>query len=415
MAVCPVYQTSFRECDAPRGRLALLEAMRCATHGSRRLKEILSRCLLCGACAEVCANGVDTVSILQAGRSRLFRSHGAFTAGDWISRSEGEGALPDKVVSKGGTLLQALTCKHVPESSGLYLRFPLRFFTDRKTVPAISRVPFMRGLTSREATRGKKARVGLFVGCGTNYLFPEVAWALVSILRRLDVTVIVPTGQVCCGLPAFVSGNDGRAESLARKNIEAFEDAHVDAVVTVCASCGAHLQGLERFFGENSSWRVRAKALADKHKDAMAFLVEDVGVASLLRESHGDERERRARSVCLVAYHDPCHLRITQGVTDAPRAFLGMLPGVELVEAPHTGRCCGHGGGFNLSHFDISMKILDRRMKDFQSVGPDMIVTGCTGCLLQFIEGVSRMAPEGVIGVCHPLVLAQKALSNELP
>ena len=248
------------------------------------------------------------------------------------------------------------------------------------------------------------------MGCGANYVFPESAKALVDIFRRLGMSLIVPKAQECCGLPAFVSGNTFRAKALARKNIEAFETAGVDTVLTVCASCGSQLQGLARLFEEGSGWRTRAKALADKHKDAMAFLVEQTDLVSLFRTwtKQGFESGPGYR----VSYHDPCHLRIAQGITDAPRKFLEMLPGVKLLEAPHTGRCCGHGGGFNLSHFDISIEILKERMKDFQAVSPDLIVTGCTGCLLQLIEGVNRLGLQGSIRVCHPLVLAQRALSE---
>lgn len=411
MAVCPVYGTTLREYDAPRGRLALLENLGRSGSGSKRLKEILSRCLLCGACGEVCAAGVDTVSVLQAGRSRLFGDRGGPITGDVIARSEWETALSKKVVTKGGTLLQALICRRIPEASGLHLRFPLRFFIKRQTVPGLSEIPFMEEPKARKAAESESARVGLFVGCGANYIFPESARALVHILGRLGLSVAVPAEQECCGLPAYVSGNTPRAQALARKNIETFETAGVDTILTVCASCGAHLQGLPHLFVEGSSWHGRAQAVAEKHRDAMAFLVEQTGLSSLFRASRAEIE--KGRPIRRVAYHDPCHLRITQGITDAPRRFLEMLPGVKLMETPHEGRCCGHGGGFNLTHFDVSMDILEKRMADLRQVSPELIVTGCTGCLLQFIEGVSRLGLEGAVRVLHPLVLAQQTLSEE--
>ena len=82
---------------------------------------------------------------------------------------------------------------------------------------------------------------------------------------------------------------------------------------------------------------------------------------------------------------------------------------MELAEASHPGQCCGHGGDFNLSHFDLSVKILDRRMRDFETVAPDAIVTGCTGCLLQFAEGASRKGLAGRVKICHPLVLIERS------
>jgi glycolate oxidase iron-sulfur subunit len=60
------------------------------------------------------------------------------------------------------------------------------------------------------------------------------------------------------------------------------------------------------------------------------------------------------------------------------------------------------------------MKILDRRIEDFRKAKPEAIVTGCTGCLLQFAEGISRSALAGRIEVCHPLVLAEKYFRDAL-
>ena len=139
-------------------------------------------------------------------------------------------------------------------------------------------------------------------------------------------------------------------------------------------------------------------------------LVDHLGVVEFLNAFHQADRSQETGSLT-VAYHDPCHLRIGQGVTEAPRRLLQALPGVRLVEPAHPGRCCGHGGDFNLSHFSLSMNILERRVKDFEKVLPDRIVTGCTGCLLQFAEGISRQGLEGKVEVCHPLVLVEKAIA----
>lgn len=387
-----------------------METLSGAGCGSKRLKEILSRCLLCGACGAVCANSVDTAAQVQAARYRGVRQRGGHVPSGW-ALSDWEPSTAAKIISKGGTLLQALSCKEIPEGSGLHLRFPLGFFTQRKTVPVVSPRSFLAQVPGEVLNAGGRRRVGLFVGCGANYLFPESAWALVRILNHLDVTVVVPTDQGCCGLAAATAGDDERARRLARQTIRAFEGAAVDRILTLCASCGSHLQGLEPLFDAADPWRKQVETLAATHKDAMAFLVEDLGFSLeglQKRDSQGNE------AACRVAYHDPCHLRISQGVTAAPRDLLGSTPGLKLLEAVHTPRCCGHGGGFNLTHLDLSMEILDERMGDFRSIGPDVIATGCTGCLLQIMEGVSRMGAAGEIRVCHPLVLVAQALAEGL-
>lgn len=408
MSVCPVYQATFREADVARGKLALLECVHAGSMGaSERLEEILSRCLLCGACALVCANKVETTRIMQSGREQLLKAEKGGRVRNALFRAAREGNISAKVLLKGGSLLQALACKRIPEDSGLHLRFPLSFFTQRHTVPSLAWKPFLHTIRSEPAVKGKERRIGFFVGCGANYLFPNAAEALMRILRRMGVYPVVPRNQVCCGLPAYASGDTETAQKLAQKNIEAFEALELDAILTVCASCGSHLKSLPSLFSDDHKSRDAATSFSEKHMDAMTFLADDLGFEGYLKGVQPPRPLKDTRPL-RIAYHDPCHLRLGQGIIDAPRRILEALPGVHLAETSHPGQCCGHGGEFNLSQFLLSMKILDRRMEDFRKAEPDAIVTGCTGCLLQFAEGISRSALVGGIKVCHPLVLAEK-------
>jgi len=411
MSVCPVYQATFREADVARGKLALLECVEAGTmNSSNRLEEILSRCLMCGACSQVCANQVETTRIMQSGREKLFETGKKGQTESALFGAVREGRLSAKVLLKGGSLLQALACKKIPEASGLHLRFPLSFFTERRTAPPIAWKPFLQGAQSEPAIMGEGPRIGFFVGCGANYLFPDTSRALTRILRRMGVTPVIPKAQICCGLPSYVSGDTETARKLAQKNIEVFESLELDAILTVCASCGSHLKALPSLFSDDSSSRDAAASLAGKHMDAMTFIVNHLGFEEFLENLQSAEPQKDKRPV-RVAYHDPCHLRVGQGITQAPRRLLEALPGVQLAEASHPGQCCGHGGEFNLSHFALSMKILDRRTEDFRKVNPETIVTGCTGCLLQFTEGISRNGMAGRVEVCHPLVLVERAIA----
>jgi glycolate oxidase iron-sulfur subunit len=274
---------------------------------------------------------------------------------------------------------------------------------------------FLDAFQSKPTAKADSPRVALFVGCGANYLFPDVARALVNILEHLEVDVVVPGNQVCCGLPAHVSGDVETTRELARNNIQAFESLGVETILTVCASCGSHLASLESLFADDSSMRDAAASLAKKHMDAMAFLVDRLHVEQHLEALKSIE-DSRSSETSRVAYHDPCHLRIGQGIKEAPRRLLSALPGLKLVEASHAGQCCGHGGDFNLCHFSLSMTIADRRVRDFEKAEVDRIVTGCTGCLLQFTEGINRRGLQRKVEVCHPLLLLEKAIAlDQIP
>jgi glycolate oxidase iron-sulfur subunit len=410
MTVCPLYQNTFQEADVARGKLALLEMMdRDVMVRSGRFREILSRCLLCGACGEACASSVETKTLIQEGRQLLFKTKRGHWFENPLVRSLREGDLSGSLIPKGGALLQALFCRKIPQSSGLHLRFPLSFFVQRASIPAIRWTPFIEDFHRKVSQALESAKVGLFVGCGTNYLFPEAAWALVRLMKQLGLPVVVPRDQGCCGLPAFVSGDMKTARTLAMKNIQAFRESSVDVVLTLCASCGSHLNHLETLFEEDDPWRSEARTLSAKHHDAMAFLMEDADLTSLLENPPG-RQHRREKKVSHIAYHEPCHLRIGQSGGPGPRHMLEALEGVELLEGASADLCCGHGGGFNLLHYDLSMQILDQRIHGFRGATLDAIVSGCTGCLLQFQEGVARHDLSDGVEICHPLVIVDRWL-----
>jgi len=91
-----------------------------------------------------------------------------------------------------------------------------------------------------------------------------------------------------------------------------------------------------------------------------------------------------------VTYHDPCHLRRKLGIFKEPRQLLQSTPGLEYVEMKDANRCCGQGGSFNIAHYDLSMKIMDRKVQAIEESGADVVTTSCSGCLLQLMDGLHQ-------------------------
>jgi glycolate oxidase iron-sulfur subunit len=54
----------------------------------------------------------------------------------------------------------------------------------------------------------------------------------------------------------------------------------------------------------------------------------------------------------------------------------------------NAGTCCGMGGSFNIAHYDLSLKILEKKLQSLENSGAETLVTGCMGCMLQFMDGV---------------------------
>jgi len=375
LAECPTYLATKREGLSARGKLALLEAeVSGEADLARRMKDLLSHCLQCGACAEGCASGVHADELIQAGRALAVQDRGI--AGI-------QGLLARDVMKRGPLTRTAirsrkLFLKNVPPESGLHFRFPLPGLDPDRWLPSLAPRPFLDNIPAAHESSGKGPRVALFAGCVANYLHPDTARAAVSILEAAGAQVHIPRIQVCCGKPAFGAGDMETAVSLARKNLAAFNPNEYDYLVAFCATCSEQLKSYHLLEGIEApgTWKYRIRDLSE----FLVFL-DDLNTGP----EAGEEKPVR------VFYHDPCHLRRKQGIYKEPRILLKSLPGVELVGEDLPPACCGYGGLFNLWHYDLSREIFQKRVDAFIPLDPDVIVTSCSGCLLQFEDNIHRL------------------------
>lgn len=101
----------------------------------------------------------------------------------------------------------------------------------------------------------------------------------------------------------------------------------------------------------------------------------------------------------IVTYHDPCHASRGQGLRSEPRQLLRALSGVEYRELPEADWCCGGAGSYAFSHYDLSRKVLDRKMDNVAKTGANVLATSCPACIVHLSYGVRlRGLP---IRVCH--------------
>jgi glycolate oxidase iron-sulfur subunit len=66
---------------------------------------------------------------------------------------------------------------------------------------------------------------------------------------------------------------------------------------------------------------------------------------------------------------------------------------------PEADWCCGGAGSYALSHYDLSQKVLDRKMENLKKTDADLLVTSCPACMIQLSYGVRRHGLK--TKVCH--------------
>ncbi|MDE6692404.1 MAG: (Fe-S)-binding protein [Muribaculaceae bacterium] len=83
-------------------------------------------------------------------------------------------------------------------------------------------------------------KIGLFIPCYVDALYPEVGVSTYKLLRSLALDVEYPEKQTCCGQPMGNAGFQGKAERLVKSFDELFSG--YDYVVAPSASCAAYVK-----------------------------------------------------------------------------------------------------------------------------------------------------------------------------
>ena len=99
-----------------------------------------------------------------------------------------------------------------------------------------------------------------------------------------------------------------------------------------------------------------------------------------------------------VTYHDPCYLGRANGIFDQPRALLGAIPGVELVEMAHNhanSLCCGGGGGgMWLDGFQwekAHVRLSEWRVREAMTAGANILAVACPYETPRFEDAVKSL------------------------
>lgn len=374
-SVCPVFEEIRNETATPRGKVFLAHMLSSGEiEASKEAVKNLSLCLLCQACTKECPSAIPVHKLVAATRSLLAKKvpspvrrlmfREIWTRPSLLSLSFR--LLHD--CQKLGLVGLGVSSGFLPRGLSLPGRLP-----DQTAGAFIPEVTPAAGKT--------RLKVGYFLGCSTNFFFPEVALSTVTVLSRLGCEVILPKDLKCCGLPQLDNGEGETVESLMLHNLDAFNKLGVQTVVTDCASCAAALK-------ENSGLKVM---------DLSGLLID-------LAKTYSPGLKKIQKA---VTYHDPCHLAKSLGITEGPRELL-RLTCAEFREMPDAGNCCGGGGTFAFFNYDVSMGILNKKISSIRETGAEVAATFCPSCIMQLRHGINKNKLD--ITTVHPVQLLYRSL-----
>jgi glycolate oxidase iron-sulfur subunit len=390
-SVCPVFAEVLDESGCARGKIALIEALSEDDLSlSRIFSDRLSKCLDCKACMDACPSGIKVDELVLAARAEIFKKGKFPLLKKLVFRHllRRGSLLPP--VSKFVAFVERKVLRSLPPSSPYRVLLPIVKIDKDRTLPVFAERTLMDDYGEIISPEGKpRMRVGFFLGCSTNLIYTDIGKAVIRILVGEGIEVVIPRGQGCCGVPVYTSGDRQTGTELALKNIKAFEKYKLDAIVTACAACGAALKRDYR-----SILKFRKAALGARVYDLNEFLAEFSALAYDTKDVNH----------ITVTYHDPCHLSRAQGITEAPRRVLEAIPNITFIEMEEADRCCGGGGMFSFTHYDIAKEIGKKKASFIAATGADVVATACPSCMMQLTDMLNRNGlPQRVVHIAQLL------------
>jgi glycolate dehydrogenase iron-sulfur subunit len=377
---CPTYRVLGMEMDSPRGRIyQVLQVDAGRLPIGESFVTHIDRCLDCRACETACPSGVQYGHIVERARAQIEQHYRR----PWLAR-QARSLLYRHVLGYPKRLAAIARLLQFYQRSGLQR---LARASGLLKIAGIEKLEQLQPKIDRDfffdqfgkifpAIGERRARVALHAGCIASVAFSELNHATIRVLTRNGVEVWVPENQNCCGALQSHAGYRNEARELARENIAAMLDDRFDAIVTNAAGCGSTLKEYGDLLSEDQQQEAAVK-FAAKVKDVTEFL-QQLGL-----------REPSRRMKAKATYQDPCHLAHGQRIRSAPRELLRAV-GLEVEEMPHPDQCCGSAGSYNVTQNELSMKILDEKMKDIACTSAELVITANVGCLLQLRAGMER-------------------------
>lgn len=351
-STCPSFLVEQSESSVAKNRLLIIKE--CLMHENLpftpRAHEILDNCLLCTNCTQTCSSKLPIDDIIIAARIKMTQTSG--------------GSVKKFVMNK------MLKQRGLAGTLGKAGSFAQKIGIATKEIPQLASKPFDKMYFGTYSPAGEiKQRVAYFVGCGTNFLFPDTGEAVVKVLNHIGIEVVIPAGQVCCGIPSLAEGDLEGARAMVENNIKLFAGLDVDAIVTDCTSCGM-------MFKEKA-----AKCLPedDPLQEKVAAVTAKIWEITDYLQDHGLAVPPGALDL-KWSYHVPCHRGWSPTVKDAPRQLLAQIPGVELREFDNPEQCCGAAGTYFIAHRETAEKMRALRLEDINQTESDAVLTQCPVC-----------------------------------
>jgi glycolate oxidase iron-sulfur subunit len=245
----------------------------------------------------------------------------------------------------------------------------------------------------------REKRVAILTGCAQPVLDPGINEAAISLLTRFGVEVVEPQGEGCCGALVHHMGREEQALASARQNVDAWtreaENDGLDAIIITASGCGTTIKDYGFMLRLDPAYAAKAAKISALAKDITEYL------------TTLELPEPAQKPGLTVAYHSACSMQHGQKITRQPKELLARAG--FIVKEPREGHlCCGSAGTYNIMQPEISAQLRDRKVRNIEATGAEIIATGNIGCITQ-IASAAKMP------IVHTVELLDWAYGGKRP
>ncbi len=250
-------------------------------------------------------------------------------------------------------------------------------------------LPFAVPTVAELAAQGRLDEIEVLYWVGCAAAFDErnrrVARSFATCLDAAGIRfAILGQEESCSGDPARRMGNDYVWQMLAAENIATLDRYQLKSIVTACPHC---FNTIGNEYGQ-----------LDGHYEVVhhSVYLQRLLAEGRLRTIDADAAEDTAPRT--VTFHDSCYMARYNDVVAQPRAVLGSLPGLELVEMERSGKdsfCCGAGGGRMWMEETRGTRINAERTRQALETGAGTVATNCPFCMTMMRDGLDSAMADG--------------------
>ena len=230
----------------------------------------------------------------------------------------------------------------------------------------------------------------LWIGCTSSYRVPELARALVFILKALGVDYnYLGRDEGCCGSILLRLGLKREFSKVAEETVSKILSMGAEGLVTHCPGC-------MRTFKLDYPRELKDLGIEVRHSTEV--ILEHVKPSSL--------KPLNLKAV----YFDPCHLGRHLKVYEPPRRLLSMVPSLKVIEPEESKEeslCCGAGGGVRGCFEELAQAVARELLEYFKSLGAEAVVTACPFCYYNL-----KTASDGSVKVLDVLQVIKASMEG---